>query len=324
VQGGLLEKRSEVRVTWNSSDNKWELETMLTFRGREKVPTELLDNEELDTTKLNDMKNAFSDLKIVDVRRKPAGLGVNLMADKSFMDDVENQRSLRDHGYYASPTESGDYELYAANGEVYVGMKDGYEYVLRFGSVAITDEGSEDGSLNRYLFVTTRVDDSKFPMPELEPEPTLANLPMPEAGDAPAPPDAKEGDEEASDDETKDDETKKEAEEERQRQLQTAKDRVTKENQRKLDAWADDKKKAKDKVDELNSRFAKWYYIIAEDVYKRVHLSRNDIIKENANAIDEGFGIDAFRKLQEDGVNPPPPAPAGPPSGGAFPGGPPF
>ena len=91
-----------------------------------------------------------------------------------------------------------------------------------------------------------------------------------------------------------------------------------------MDTWEEDKKKAADKVSELNSRFSDWYYIISEDVYKRVHLSRNDIIKENAAAVDEGFGIDAFRKLQEDGVNPPPDAPTGPPAGGAFPGGPPF
>ncbi|HJN11834.1 MAG TPA: DUF4340 domain-containing protein [Pirellulaceae bacterium] len=343
LQGGVLEKRSEVRVNWNSTDSKWELEKMLTFRGREEVPTELLDNEELDTTKLNDVKNAFSDLKIVDVRRKPAGLGANLKADKSFMDDPESRRSLMQHGYYASATESGDFELFAANGEVYVGMKDGYEYILRFGSVAITDESGDDGSLNRYLFVSARVDDSKFPTPELEPEPTSVEPATPAADDAPAPPDAdaeKEDADDAKNDDKKsddaksddaknddaksDDEKKKEAEEEQKRQLQAAIERVEKENKRKMDTWEEDKKKAADKVSELNSRFSDWYYIISEDVYKRVHLSRNDIIKENAAAVDEGFGIDAFRKLQEDGVNPPPDAPTGPPAGGAFPGGPPF
>ena len=341
-QGGALEKRSEVRVKWNSSDSKWELEDMLTFRGREAVPTELLENEELDTSKLNDMKNAFSDLKIIDVQRKPKGLGVDLKADESFMDDDENRRSMMAHGYYASATGAGDFELYAANGEVYVGMKDGYEYILRFGSVAMTDEGTDDGSLNRYLFVMARVDESKFPTPQLEPLPTSVDLPKPEAGDAPAPPDAdaeKEGDDgENSDDENSDDvnsddakkddvkndEKEKEAEEERKRELQAAVERVEKENQRKMDTWEEDKKKAADKVRELNARFSDWYYVISEDVYKRIHLSRNDIIKENAAAIDEGFGIDAFRKLQKDGVNPPPDTSSGTSSGGAFPGVPPI
>ncbi len=322
LQGGALEKRSEVEVSWNSSDNKWDLEEMLTFRGREAIPTQLLDNEELDTTKLNDMKNAFGDLKIVDVRRKPGGLGANLKADKSFMDDPENRRSLMSRGYYASTSETGDFELFAANGEVYVGMKDGYEYILRFGSVAITDEGADDGSLNRYLFVMARQDDSKFPEPELQPIPTIEDFPLksPEAAegdDAPAPPD---GDETAS---GTDDEKKKEAEEERQRKLKAAIERVEKENQRKLDEWQENKKQAQEKVAELNSRFADWYYIISEDVYKRIHLSRNDIIKESESAREEGFGIDAFRKLQEDGVDPPEEAPAAP-SGGQFPGGAPF
>jgi len=320
LQGGMLEKRSEVRVKWNSTDSKWELQDMLTFRGREAIPTSLLDNEELDTTKLNDLKNALSDLKIVDVRRKPAGLAVNLKADKSFMEDPENRRSLMSVGFYASQTESGDMELFAANGEVYVGMKDGYDYILRFGSVAITDEETDDGSLNRYLFVMARFDESRFPPPDLEPEPTAVDPAQPDANDAPAPPDAAkaEGDEEK----------KKEAEEERKRQLEAAIERVRKENQRKMDTWEEERKKAKEKVAELNSRFNDWYYVISEDVYKRIHLSRSEIIKESETAEDEGFGIDAFRKLQEGGIDPPPAAPAGPPAGqfpgGQFPGGQPF
>jgi len=31
-------------------------------------------------------------------------------------------------------------------------------------------------------------------------------------------------------------------------------------------------------------------------------LSRGDLIKESEKAAEEGFGIDAFRKLQQDGL----------------------
>jgi hypothetical protein len=208
-------------------------------------------------------------------------------------------------------------------------MKDGYEYILRFGSVAMTDEGADDGSLNRYLFVMARVDESKFPEPQLQPLPSTVDPPATETSDAPAPPaadekaddaDAAKAGDDTDDAEKNDDEKAKEADEERKRKLQEDIERIEKENQRLMDAWAEDKKKAADKVAELNSRFKDWYYIISEDVYKRVHLSRNDIIKESATARDEGFGIDAFRKLQEDGVNPPPEAPSTPPGAGAFPG----
>ena len=66
--------------------------------------------------------------------------------------------------------------------------------------------------------------------------------------------------------------------------------------------WNENKKKAEDKVRELNAHFAEWYYVISEDVYKKVHLSRSDIIHENEKAQEEGFGVDAFNKLREDGL----------------------
>ncbi|MBM4088281.1 MAG: hypothetical protein FJ276_02450 [Planctomycetes bacterium] len=61
-------------------------------------------------------------------------------------------------------------------------------------------------------------------------------------------------------------------------------------------------KKANKKVRELNARFADWYYVISEDVYKRIHLGRNDLIKEKDSAKDEGFGVDALRKREEEGL----------------------
>ena len=59
---------------------------------------------------------------------------------------------------------------------------------------------------------------------------------------------------------------------------------------------------AEKKVRELNGRFADWYYVISEDTYKKMRLRRVDIIKEKDTAEEEGFGIDAFRKLENDGL----------------------
>jgi hypothetical protein len=55
-------------------------------------------------------------------------------------------------------------------------------------------------------------------------------------------------------------------------------------------------------VAELNARFADWYYVVSEDVYKKIRLVRGDIVKEAAKAKEEGFGVDAFRKLEEEGL----------------------
>ncbi|MFV1963903.1 MAG: DUF4340 domain-containing protein, partial [Pirellulaceae bacterium] len=172
VQGTFLEPRFEMAVTYNSTDSKWEMDEFLTYRGKEKVATELLDTEELNKDKLNDLKNALDDLEIVDVRRKPKGMGVDLKAGQEFMDNREARESLRARGFFPNPTGNNEYELLAANGEVHVGMKDGVEYVLRFGNVAGTDDSSDEAKLNRYLLVTARVNDAKLPRPELEPIPS--------------------------------------------------------------------------------------------------------------------------------------------------------
>ena len=47
---------------------------------------------------------------------------------------------------------------------------------------------------------------------------------------------------------------------------------------------------------------ADWYDIISEDEYKKVHLGRNDLIAEKSSAAAEGFGVDALRELEKDGV----------------------
>lgn len=78
--------------------------------------------------------------------------------------------------------------------------------------------------------------------------------------------------------------------------------RIEKENQRKLDDWQDKRGKAEEKVRELNARFADWYYVVSEDEYKKIRLTRSDLIKEGEKAAEEGFGVDAFRKLQEEGL----------------------
>ena len=55
---------------------------------------------------------------------------------------------------------------------------------------------------------------------------------------------------------------------------------IQKENKRKQDEYDDAIKKGEDHVKELNDRFADWYYIISDDVYKKIHLGRNEIVKK--------------------------------------------
>ncbi|MCA9217188.1 MAG: DUF4340 domain-containing protein [Planctomycetales bacterium] len=83
-------------------------------------------------------------------------------------------------------------------------------------------------------------------------------------------------------------------------EIRAERERIEKENQRKRDEYDDKVEKAKEKVAELNYRFADWYYVISEDMYKKIHLSRSDIVKESDEAKESGFGLDAFKKIGEE------------------------
>lgn len=306
TRGFTIEPKFDAITDWNSSDNKWELSEFLTYRqgaGAESlkpVTSELLPGEELNGTKLNELKSALAALKIVDVRRKPSGLRGDLKADAGFLNDQESVNSLVSRGFYPLSISGGEPEILSANGDLHVYMKDGYEYVLRFGNVAGTEEDSTENKLNRYLMVTVAVNEAKFPKPE------RAVVPKgPAAADVPPPPATEGADAAAAADDAKAEEQAVEPAEPKtddESELDKEIKRIEKENQRKLDEWKDKRGKAESKVRELNARFADWYYVVSEDEYKKIRLGRGDLIKEGAKAADEGFGVDAFRKLQEEGL----------------------
>ena len=311
TRGFQIEPKFDLIADWNGTDNKWQLNEFLTYKqasGAESltpVTSELLAGEELNGEKLNSLKTALADLKIADVRRKPSGLGADLKADAGFLNDQESVTSLVGRGFYPLSISGGEPEILSANGDLHVYMKDGFEYVLRFGNVAGTEEGSDDNKLNRYLMVTAVVNEDKFPTPALEVVPS-----KPASADVPPPP-TTDGAAAAAEAEATKEKEKAEGAAEEPGKAEPAKEeseldkeikRIEKENQRKLDDWKDKRGKAESKVRELNARFADWYYVVSEDEYKKIRLSRSDLIMEGAKAADEGFGVDAFRKLQTDGL----------------------
>jgi hypothetical protein len=76
---------------------------------------------------------------------------------------------------------------------------------------------------------------------------------------------------------------------------------IEKEKKRRQDEYDTAVKRGQDKVKELNDRFADWYFIISEDVYKKIHLGRADVIKkkeaektdgaENLNDLEDAIKI---------------------------------
>ena len=122
-------------------------------------------------------------------------------------------------------------------------------------------EVADDDEILRHMFVTTRLDK------QLLPDPELVDLP----------------------DVDPDDEL-----------TQQAYDEVKRNNDLLIEDHAQRIKDAEERVEDLNSRFADWYYLISEYTYNRLHLSKTDLI-----AIKEGTdptGIDTFRDLEKQGL----------------------
>jgi hypothetical protein len=316
---GEIREPEGLKLTYNDTDSKWTLEGM--------AP-----DEELAADKLNAMKTALDDLKIVDVHRKPAGLSAALRGEKEGLQQ-QDLLSLQGHGFYLS-NQSG---LLCTDGEVYVQMKDGVVYDLKFGGLAAGTGGADDkekdeeGNVkptgtNRYIFVLARFEESAIPKPELTPLPTEvqpapapapAEKPATEGGGdlqpgEPAPtaepaanePAAKTGTGSATVSGAPDD------------PQQAERRRIVRENKQKLDEYNEKIEAGKKRVEELNSRFSDWYYVISDDVYQKIHLDRAEIIKQTKSE----SAVDALDELRKQGIDKPATDPGATPDPSATPG----
>jgi len=300
--GVQLDRKYRVELAYNDKDAKWSLVRLEAFsEDGEPKPETLSEGEELAANKLNDLRNALGDLKIVDVARKPSGLSAELKAEESFTNDREAVASMQQKGFL--PLKTG--EILSTDGETIVGMKDGVEYVLRFGSpttVAADGKSSEakdagsaeageqsgDETSGRYLLVMARFNESLLEKPTLEPLPEVPAAVDDAAtkdGDAPDG-EKKDGDkkdeEGAADERTTDaaESLKKadEAEAAAQVALENRR-RVERENRRKQDDYDDKVQSAQKRVRELNGRFADWYYVVSDKEYAKIHLGRNSMVQ---------------------------------------------
>jgi hypothetical protein len=234
-RSGAVNRRSEVKLEKDGS--KWQINNL---------PAGM----ELNTSKVTDMLNTLDNLKIVGVRKKPAGLSANLkLADDQVKLSNSDLLSLQDKGYYFGR----DGNLYSNEGEMEIYCDDGVIYTLRFGEVAYgsglaLSAGTEDSdginrdvAENRYLFVTTRFDGSQFKEPKRPANTDFLNKPDSLWTDA------------------------------------------DKENKKVYDThklWEEKVTAGKSRSEMLNQRFADWYYVIPNYSFKKLDLSREDLLRK--------------------------------------------
>ena len=164
----------------------------------------LTPEEELDKEKLDGMKDAFDDLEIIDVEKKPDILASSLKNGNEFVaannvQELKNSaKSLFGKGFLTVEMvdkagkpmkyENGKPKLQVVSkkGEIVVGMKDGVEYVLRFGdSYRGAEEEDNATGDSRYIYAYARVNPGLLDQPELQTVP--APLAEPKRKENPTP-----------------------------------------------------------------------------------------------------------------------------------------
>jgi hypothetical protein len=223
---------------------------VITKKGESWSANRMRADQELDSAKMNELLKAIDGLKIVGVRAKPKGLSSALRSDSNIPLTRENVLALQQRGYYMTR----DGNLLSNEGELEVRTSQGISYTLRFGEVLYgTGEaisaGSESNldeesgpSENRYLFITAKFDPSILKEP---PKPLNAAFEKKEEKDW------------------------------------TEADRKNKQLEEEHEKWQKDFDEGKALAEELNQRFADWYYVIAADIFDKIHLKRSDLIKNS-------------------------------------------
>ncbi len=306
---GRLEVRQQrnekMQLAYNDKESSWQLVSLETFPNKdseEPVSEKLKDDEEVDSTKLNDLRNALGDLQIIDVARKPAGLSADLKAAESFVNDVEAVSSLQQRGFLPLP--SG--VILSTEGQTVIGMKDGVEYVLRFGAGTTVTEpggagaGDEESDAAeelaekaaRYLLVMAQFNEDLLEKPELAELPSLPEEDDEDADSGEEPEDQKSDDEKTEEEASSGGEDSAdsnataadllkqadEAEAAMQKAIE-ARRQVERENRRKQESFDEKVVNGKKRVEELNGRFADWYYIVSDEEFEKIHLNREAVIK---------------------------------------------
>lgn len=222
---------------------------MLNLKDGEWKANKMKSGQQVDSAKMQTVLATLDELTIVGVRPKPEGLSTSLKKSSEGQAISQSDvRSLQSKGFYFTR----DGRLLSNEGELQVHTKGGVSYTLRFGEVVYgsglavtagvdTESGEEKSSAaqNRFLFITTDFDQTAFPEPK---KPVNTNfLKKPDS-------------------------------------LWTDEDRDNKALQDTHDRWQREVENGRHTSDELNARFADWYYVISSDSFEKLRLKRQDLV----------------------------------------------
>ncbi|MEN0110319.1 MAG: DUF4340 domain-containing protein, partial [Planctomycetota bacterium] len=307
----MIDPRAELAVRYDDEDSEWQVDELLEYdrEDRDYRPFELSPEEELDSDALSELKNAVDDLRIVDVERKPSGLSADLRAGEAFGGDMDAAESLMQRGF--APV--GE-DIKSSAGEAIITLKDGVEYVLRFGNLQLSDseeaespedtatgadpsEGgdAEESGVNRYLFVVARFNEDALDGPELEEVPEasagdgpsgdeLSGVEPSEGGDAKNADDASDAEVDPEADAPENDAA---ADEPSADDAAAEREAILERNERTQAEYDEKVAESKARVRELNDRFGDWFYVVSDEVFKKIALDRDAMIRAKESPEDD-------------------------------------
>ena len=87
-------------------------------------------------------------------------------------------------------------------------------------------------------------------------------------------------------------------------ELKAERERIERDNQRKQDEYNRLRSDGKKHVAELNARFADWYYIISNEVYQKIRLTRDELIKKKEKPAEGEQSKDGHPDIPSDAAFP--------------------
>ena len=217
--------------------------------GNEWTADRMAVGQEVNMTAMNGLLGGIDSLSIVGVRPKPEGLSGQLTRPVDELRITQTDLlALQSRGYYFSSAG----QLVSNEGELEVRTQDGVVYTLRFGEVVFgegesitagtdaSDDADNGPGENRYLFLTASFDAAMLPEP-----PRPANMDF--------------GDKEES--EWSDEDRRNQA-------LQQA-----------YAVWESRVAVGRQRSEELDERFAPWYYVISSGSFDDIRLTRSDLVR---------------------------------------------
>jgi len=239
--------------------DKWSLIRWMTFERQNDDYREqqLGPDKELDIDKLDAMIAALNDLKIVSVLKKPTELA-SALREGTLLEDIEMtlmiQESMQQTGFWLvemidlkGDAQQTRTQLLSNEGDIQLRLKNGIVYNLRFGNLTGTES---EVPLKQFGFphspnTATKMVSNRYLFITAEFNPMI--IPLPELHPLP----------------------------EDQEEMET----VKRANQREQERYDTAIESGKKRVAELSDRFADWYYIISDDVYKRIRLTEENVFR---------------------------------------------